>query len=347
MQEQTSLREIIDTLNAMFRYIFQKWKVIFIVGIIGAVLGLAYSIYKKPTYTATLTFVLEDGEGMGGALGQYAGLASMVGIDLGGASGGGIFKGDNIMELYKSRSIIAKSLLGSFDDKDLLIDRYIAFNNLRANWTKNPKLKNINFHVPSDQFTVQHDSILTDAVKTINKKMLEVTKPDKKLNIIKVEVEAKDEGFAKKFTETLVKEVNGFYTDTKTKKSTENLRILQKQTDSVKAELRKAISGVASSNDAIPNANPARQILKVPGQNKQIDVKANTAILEELVKNLEISKVSSRNNRPLIQIIDAPVLPLTKNAMGKVLGVIIGGLLAGFLAVFIYCAKFVFKSLLE
>lgn len=347
MQEQTSLREIIDTLNAMFRYIFRKWKVIFIVGIIGAVLGLTYSIYKKPTYTATLTFVLEDGEGMGGALGQYAGLASMVGIDLGGASGGGIFKGDNIIELYKSRSIIAKSLLGSFDDKDLLIDRYITFNNLRANWTMNPKLKNINFHVPADQFTVQHDSILTDAVKTINKKMLEVTKPDKKLNIIKVEVEAKDEGFAKKFTETLVKEVNGFYTDTKTKKSTENLRILQKQTDSVKSELRKAISGVASSNDAIPNANPARQILKVPGQNKQIDVKANTAILEELVKNLEISKVSSRNNRPLIQIIDAPVLPLAKNAMGKVLGVIIGGLLAGFLAVFAYCAKFVFKSLLE
>lgn len=340
------MREIIDTLNAMFRYIFRKWKVIFIVGIIGAVLGLTYSIFKKPTYTATLTFVLEDGEGMGG-LGQYAGLASMVGIDLGGGSGGGIFKGDNIMELYKSRSIIAKSLLSNYDGEELLIDRYITANNLRANWAKNPKLKDLSFHVPADQFTVQHDSILTDAVRTINKKMLEVTKPDKKLNIIKVEVEAKDEGFAKKFTETLVKEVNGFYTDTKTKKSTENLRILQKQTDSVKSELRKAISGVATSTDAVPNANPARMVLKVPAQNRQIDVKANTAILEELVKNLEISKVSSRNNRPLIQIIDAPVLPLTKNAIGKVLGVIIGGVLAGFLAVFVYCTRFVFKLLLE
>lgn len=341
------MREIIDTLNSMFKYIFQKWKVIFLVGIIGGALGLAYSIYKKSTYTATLTFVLEDGEGMGGALGQYAGLASMVGIDLGGASGGGgIFKGDNIMELYKSRSIIAKALLSNYDDKDLLIDRYIAANNLREKWANNPKLKDINFHVPADQLTVQHDSIITDVVKTINKRMLEVTKPDKKLNIIKVELEAKDEGFAKKFTETLVKEVNGFYTDTKTKKSTENLRILQKQTDSVKAELRSAITGVATSTDAIPNANPARMVLKVPTQNRQIDVKANTAILEELVKNLEISKVSSRNNRPLIQIIDAPVLPLTKNAIGKALGIIVGGVLAGFLAVFVYCAKFVFKLLL-
>ncbi|WP_449437235.1 Wzz/FepE/Etk N-terminal domain-containing protein [Pedobacter steynii] len=341
------MREIIDTLNAMFKYVFQKWKLIFIIGIIGAVMGLAYSIYKKPTYTATLTFVLEDGEGMGGALGQYAGLASMVGIDLGGASGGGIFKGDNIMELYKSRSIIVKALMSKLDDKDLLIDRYITFNNLKSKWADKPELKSINFHVPANQFTVQHDSILTTAVKNINKNMLKVSKPDKKLNIIKVEVEAKDEVFAKKFTETLVKEVNEFYTETKTKKSTENLRILQKQTDSVKSELKMAISGVANFNDAIPNANPSRQILKVPSQNRQIDVKANTAILEELVKNLEISKVSSRNNRPLIQVIDSPILPLQDDKVSLAKGGLIGLVLSVLLCIFFLSLRKLFNDLLE
>ncbi|HKG08903.1 MAG TPA: hypothetical protein VKB19_20700 [Pedobacter sp.] len=344
---QTTLKEVVNTLQSISAYIKSKWKFVLIFMLTGAVLGLAYSKFKKPTYTAILTFVLDEGEGMGGALGQFSGLASMVGLDIGGGSGGGIFKGDNIMELYKSRTMMVKTLLTPLNEKELLIDRYIAFNDLRKKWAETPSLKNINFKIPQEQFTVQHDSILTAVVRHINKSMLEVLKPDKKLNIIKVEVEAKDEMFAKRLSEVLVAEVNKFYSDTRTKNSTENLKILQKQTDSVKNELRAAITGTAAATDANPNINPARQVLKVPSQNRQIDVKANTAILEELVKNLEISKVSSRNNRPLIQTIDIPVLPLTKNHIGLVLGLILGTVIGGILATIILFAKFVFRLLLK
>lgn len=343
---QTTLREVVDTLNSLFRYIVNKWKVIAIIMIAGAALGLIYSRFKKPTYTATLTFVLDEGEA-GGALGQFSGLASMVGIDISGGGSGGIFKGDNIMELYKSRTMMVKTLLTPLNKNELLIDRYISFNGLRQKWAEIPGLAKIDFHIPHNQFTLQHDSILSAAVKHINKTMLEVGKADKKLNIIKVDVEAKDDLFAKKLTETLVAEVNKFYSDTRIKNSTENIAILQKQTDSVRRELRAAISGTAIAADANPNPNPARQILKVPGQNRQIDVRANTAILEELVKNLEMSKIASRNSRPLIQTIDTPVLPLQKNQTGVIMGILLGAIFAGILAILVICAKFVFKLLLK
>ncbi len=64
---------------------------------IGGALGLAFALFKDPVYTATSTFVLEEG-GSSASLGQYAGLASMVGVDLGG-NGGGIFQ-----EVYKKSS---------------------------------------------------------------------------------------------------------------------------------------------------------------------------------------------------------------------------------------------------
>ena len=48
----------------------------------------------------------------------------------------------------------------------------------------------------------------------------------------------------------------------------------------------------------------------VPYQKAMIDVQANSAIYGEIVKQLELAKVTHRNNMPLIQIIDKPILPL-------------------------------------
>ena len=72
------------------------WKY-FLVFICVANIGLVYT--TPPTYTATLTFALEEGESGGGSL---SGLASQFGYNI----GGGAFTGDNLLELMKSRRLI-------------------------------------------------------------------------------------------------------------------------------------------------------------------------------------------------------------------------------------------------
>jgi uncharacterized protein involved in exopolysaccharide biosynthesis len=129
----------------------------------------------------------------------------------------------------------------------------------------------------------------------------------------------------------LVENVNKFYLLTKTKKSIQNVQILQKQADSVKTVLGASIGGVASAIDATPNANPALISLRVPSQKKQIDVQTSSAIYGEIVKNLEVSKISLRQETPLIQVIDQPVLPLKVSKVGKVKGAAIGFVLAAIL----------------
>lgn len=351
--EEVPLKDVILRIIEWCKYLLSKWVIIFIFGLIGAISGYFYARSQKTIYTATTTFVLEGSESGGGGLGQYAGIASMVGIDLGGG-GGGIFQGDNIIQLYKSRTMIEKTLLSEADHdgkKLLLIDRYIEFNHLRELWSSKKELREIRFSPNSkfkmSGFTRLQDSILGTVVNDINKNYMNVIKPDKKLNIIRVDVRSKDELFAKVFNDQIVKNVNDFYIQTKTKRSLENVAILKQKTDSVRAVMNGAIYTAAQVSDATPNLNPTRQVQRVaPIQRSQFNAETNKAVLGELVKNLEMSKMALLKEKPLIQVVDQPVFPLFNERISKVKAVFVGGILLGFLTIGVLVFRKIIRRLL-
>lgn len=346
-EDEISLKELILKIRDWWTFFLSKWIVIVVVGILGGVLGLVYASIKKPLYKAELSFALEDEKSTSG-FGSALGLASQFGIDLGG--GGGAFSGDNLLELLKSRSMVEKTLLTPVNIKgkvQTLAELYISFSKLPQKWQDKPELKNIHFLPETNRsaFSLQQDSVLGVLYRAVIKDNLSVDKIDKKLSIINLVVNSENELFSKLLTEVLAKTVSDFYIDTKTKKSVQNVTILQHQTDSVRMELNAAISGVASSIDAIPNANPGRQILRTSSQHRQIDVQADQAILTELVKNLEISKVSLRKETPLIQIIDRPILPLEKTKFGKIKGFLLGAIILLFIFIIYLIGNRILKSI--
>jgi len=311
-------------------------------GIIGASLGLAYSFSKKPVYTATLSFALEDEKG-GGGLGGALGFASSFGLDLGGG-GGSIFTGSNLAELFKSRSMVEQTLLTPVtrDGKEIsMAEMYIQNEGWRDSWNGTAKFANIQFlpNANRNTYTRAQDSILGVIYANISTNGLSVGQKDKKVAIISIDVTSSDELFAKYFTEALVKKVSDFYIETKSKKSRENMDVLEKQTDSIRRELNGAITGVAVANDNTFNLNPALNVRRAPSAKRQVDVQANTAILTELVKQTELAKVTLRKETPLIQVIDTPILPLKKEKFGKAKGIVLGGILAGFLAIMVLIVR--------
>lgn len=346
--DEISLKELIEKAKDWYSFLWSQWIKIFLAGLIGAGIGLTYSFIKKPIYTANLSFALEDEKGMGG-LGSALGLASTLGLDLGG-SGGGIFTGSNLTELFKSRSMVEKTLLSpvTVDGKVIsLAEMYIQNNKWRDNWKENPKLTLIQFLPNSDRknFSRMQDSIIGSMYSNLSKSSLLVGQKDKKVSIININVSSTNELFAKYFCEALAKEVSDFYIKTKSKKARLNMAILQKQTDSIRGELNGAITGVAAANDNTFNLNPALNIRRAPSMKRQVDVQANTAILTELVKQTELAKVTLRRDTPLIQVIDRPILPLSKERVGKMKGMILGGFIGGFLILIYLIIKRIFKQL--
>lgn len=322
------LRRLFVDIKEWISYLLSKWKVIVPIGILGGIIGFLYANFKAPSYLATADFVVEESGGRSGGLG---GLAALAGVNLGGG-GGGAFQGDNILELYKSRTMITKALL-SEDGGQLLLDHYMKMQEIPEAWEERPDLLALDFRVPAEERSYQQDSILGRFVKNIKENYLSVNKPDKMLSLIRVQVTTPEEQFSKKFTDALVETVNNFYIETRTKKTQASVEILQRQTDSVRAELDEAILAAAKAREVNPNANPTRMSLQVPYAKHEVDVQVNQALMKELIKNLEISKLELRKETPLIQIIDRPVLPLEEIRTGRAKALVIGGILAGLLIV--------------
>lgn len=314
---EISFREFILKIGTWWQYLLSKWAIIILFGILGGALGFYYAYSKKPIYTASTTFVLEDEKG--GGLGNLASLASVAGIDIG-DTGGGLFQSENLPELYKSRNMIEKTLLSPSESnpRKILIDQYIQFNNLKEKWRKKPELLAVKFNTQVNNRL--RDSLISVIVSDINKNYLAVGKPDKKLSIIKVDVKTSDELFSKEFNDRLVRNVNNFYLQTKTKKSLNNVTILQHKVDSVRNVMNGAIYTAAAVSDATPNLNPTRQTQRIaPIQRSQFTAESNKAILSTLVQNLELTKMALLKETPLIQLVDRPVYPLIKSSYNKIL----------------------------
>lgn len=346
--DEITLKELLLKAKEWYTYLLFQWKTIVLAGIVGALLGLGYSFYKKPVYTASLTYALEDGKAAGGGLGS---LASSFGFDIGGAGGNsGAFSGANLMELFKSRAMVEKTLLAPVIQKNKTIslaEMYIQDKKWREKWEEKPALKNITFfpNVDRAKFTRVQDSIFGVIYNDLSKNALTVDQKDKKVAIGTITLKGTNEYFAQQFTLALTKTVTDFYIETKSKRAKENMDILVRQTDSIRAELNGAITGVALANDNTFGLNPALNVKRVPSARRQVDVQANTAILTEIVKQAELAKVTLRKETPLIQIIDQPILPLPKEKFGKVKGILLGGILAGFLTVLGLIVRRIFKEL--
>jgi hypothetical protein len=343
--DEITLKELLLKAKEWYTYLLSQWKTIVLAGIIGALLVLGYSFTKKPLYTAVLTYAIEDGKS-GGGLGS---LASSFGFDIGGSTGGA-FSGGNLMELFKSRAMVEKTLLApvTINNKSIsLAEMYIQDKKWRNIWEETPRLKSLKFlpNMDRNKFTREQDSIFGLIYSDLSKNVLTIEQKDKKVAIGSITMKSANEYFAQQFTLALTNTVTDFYIKTMSKRAKENMDILLRQTDSIRGELNGAITGVAVANDETFGLNPALNVKRVPSARRQVDVQANSAIFSELIKQTEMAKVALRKETPLIQVIDQPILPLPKEKFGKAKGILLGGILAVFLTILGLIIRRIFKEI--
>jgi uncharacterized protein involved in exopolysaccharide biosynthesis len=313
-----SLKDLIIKLKNIYSLIKNNKSLFNLTFCISILIGATFAYFEDPKYIAKLTFTLEEDKGAGAS--SAIGLASSLGIDLGGSGGNSmLFSSNNLPELMKSELLLKKTLAIVVDSnvKNVtLLNLYLKLNKLEGAFSKF-NLKSIK------ESNREKDSLLKLVCRDLSENYIKIEQKDKKVTIISLEVQSKDEIFSKLFCENLAEETSKFYIETKIKKARVNTEILQKQVDSVKKELYLNLNVSANVTDDVYNLNPAYNIKSVPLKKNQIGITSNTAILTQLVTQLELSKINLRKETPLIQMIDQPYFPLDKFKFGYLKSILI------------------------
>lgn len=335
--DDMTLRELVLSIREWICYALSKWVWLLLFALIGLAMGAAYSYFSKATYTATATFVLDEGGSSNNAAGALGGLGSLLG---GSSTQEGLFQGDNIIWLYSSDRMLSQMLLSKVkraEDSVSLVywlldidkDLQRTVEKIKEN---DPDYKDFpKVVIDKESLSRNQKKVLNAAIKVFRVEYLTVKKEEKTSGIINVSVASKDELFSLLATESLMNLVNRFYVQTKTLKLKEQVEVLAEKVNEANKQLNTSMYEAAGAADAIPNPNPNLSTLKVRPQREAVDIQVNSASYTAMKKQLETARIALQQETPLIQIVDAPAQPLPVSKPGMVKFMVIGGLLFLFL----------------
>ena len=340
--QEIQLKDILVKFSEYKIYLYQKKFSIIICACLFLLIGIGINFMLEPKYNAELTFVIEGDQG-GSPLNGLASISSQFGVDFGGKQNG-TFSANNIIELLKSRGVIVSALMhsGTVNKKsDLLIEHYLEINRIKDDWGEDEQFKGFSFHKKN---TYVHDSISGRVWSTIIKDNLTVDFQTDDANIITLSYFSLNEEFAKEFAEKLIDQMSKMYDAHQTAQANNTLDFLQNRADSVFSELEIAEQQYAKVTDI------NSRIVKASGRLKEMQLLRRVEVLNtmylEIVKNLELSKITLLNKTPIINIIDKPVLPLPEDKTTPIILALIGMLLGGFLSSFYFVFKKLFRDAL-
>ena len=341
--DEIQLKDILIKLSEYTTYLLRKKFIIIAVAGLFFVLGIVFALFSDRKYIAELTFVVEDQQGSGGALGAMSGMASQFGFDIGGSSST-TFSQNNILEFLKSRGVIESALMQNRKvnkKDDLLIAHYLDINKIKYSWKT---YKDPNSVLLGEMSIQDNDSVSGDIWIRIIEDQLLVQLLSEEANIISLSYTSLNEEFAKSFVETLIKQMSKMYVNHQTAQSSKTLDFLTSRSDSVFIELQLAEEEFAKVKDI------NQRIVKAKGRLKELQLMRRVEVLNtmylEIVKNLEISKLTLLNQTPIIQTIDKPILPLKIEEKTKVFYGFLAAFLGGFLSLVFFISKKLFNDAL-
>lgn len=355
--DEITLKELILKIKTFYSEVFKNKFIILLISI-PFILYFGYkSLKTKTTYTAKLTYMINQNEGGFSALG---GLLSQFGI---GGEQNPVNK-TRIIELGKSEKIINKSLLTIVTikgKKDYLANHII--NNLDTlglwqhvpfykKWLSNKENKLVNFrfkNVNPDSL----DELSATAIKSLygylaggvgSKGGINTNGFDKESGILYTQTITSDPELSVILTNTIFDNLSEFYIDKTVEKQRFTYNVIKAKTDSLLYLLQGKESGYSSFQDK--NIGSWNQTSALPSKRYSRDIQKLTLMYAESLKNLELADFALKNVLPFIQPIDRPFLPLQANSNSFVMSLIKGFFLGIFIGVaFVVARKLYFDAM--
>lgn len=342
-----SFNRLNQNLGKGLRELRKKIWWILAIAVIAGIVAAAMAYTTVPTYTATLSFVVDE-ENKAAARSEFSIFSEQLGLAP--VNGGYFFSSaGNIMELINSRLIIERTLrkpIGS-GKKNLLLAEYFLDSlgyGEKFNKDKPPFVFTSSDKSLDSLTAINENGMLGVIHQTILSKHLSIQAGAKQSNLIKISCSSESQLFSKIFLESLINEVSTYYTAIKTERAQKNLAILQQRTDSTRNAYIALVRNRATFSDA--DINLVRQQAAAPGEKKQTDVQIIRDAYIELSGSLENAKTVLMNNTPLFQVLDRPTYPLKMSRPNAIKWFVLSAVVAAFLVTAFFLGRILYRFLL-
>ena len=325
--DEISIKDLILKTQEYIKIIWSKKIALIAVSLLFG-LGFAVISYLKPTtYTAELTFMVneEDGGSMGG-IGAILGQFGMGG-------GGDASNFEKITEIARSGKICERTLMDSATvggTTDLLANHIIKAYEIHEGWQEDTVLVDFLFTKPfaaTKQYNIALNKLIV-FFKGAKKPGIASIEFDKKSTILKIATTAMDQELSAALTNSWYDKIQVYYILKSTEGSKKTLNELTVKADSIFSLLNGAESGLAKGSDKL---GVIKNNDRLPTSRSGRNLQMYGAMYAEVIKNKETSDFILKSKTPYFQKLDEPRLPIEEdNGLGWKLSMILGMIAGGF-----------------
>ena len=354
VDDDITLKDVILIIKDFFRELLLRKKFLFVIAFLFAIYFGYKAFISKPTYTATLTFMVNRNDG--GGIGSVGAILGRFGF---GSKADG--NKDKIIQLNKSRRIIEKAVFKKVKihgNEDYLANHIINYLDSLNRWAYIPWYKRPfskpgalkGFHFASDNIAMFNDTA-NNALKNIyfflagSKESgpgIMTNGYDEDSGILHISVTTHDPVLSIEITNSVFDNLSEFYIQKSVEKQKATYDIVKMKTDSILNLLKKKEVELAAFEDRSHGLFSSKSKLKELRLKR--DVQKLSLMYGESIKNLEIADFAVKNKTPFVQPIDRPLYPLTAEKRSTIKSFIIGAVLGLFLGMIFVILRKIYRD---
>lgn len=329
------LKEI-DILN-MVSKLMHKWKFILKTTICFMLIGVVLALSSVKKYTAEIVVAPEaqEASSLSGGIGSFA---SMMGIDLGAASGGGdaiypLLYPDIVQSLPFLSSLFSVNVKTADGKVDTTYYHYLA-KHKKISWVEylkatpgRLKLWVENMIMPSeDKMT---DPSIFDPYNLSRSQMRKIMAlnssigvfVDKKTNVLNLSFTERDPLIAATMVDTIMSRLQRTITEYRTKKVIDDCAYIEKMCKAAEVEYLEAQENYAKFVDR--NRSVAHERVVVERDRLQADMMMKNTLYTQWAQNLQLAKAKVQEQTPVFFVLKPATIPAIPSSMGKMMQVIL------------------------
>ncbi|MFY7909624.1 MAG: hypothetical protein ACOVO2_08735 [Emticicia sp.] len=318
-EEQINTKDLLKKVIGVFTLIGNEWRLLLISIALGTLISILLDVkeLKDTDYTGEIQFNLESGGGQQMALGGLGGLAGAFGIS-GGATSNDLFSGGNFGLVISSKTLYEKALMQEVTiggKKTLFINFYkdssdIAKKEWGGDFLHEPNYKAIKYRFqpkPANDFT-KDENIMISTIYEKLEAQTSLQPLDKMGSIMVLSATTNSEYLTKVWLETLLKTLEEFYVEVRTRKTRDIYNIQLGRLRELEGKLSSTDRQLANAQFQNQNAVDPTAPMRTMQLNRSNNY-VSTQYYQQLAA-VEQIKMQLINQTPLFTVLQPVRLPL-------------------------------------